>query len=136
MRFELTRDDGRIETLFTDTKGKFLLTGDLVRDADYIVRVEGDGRSFAPTVVTFRTFRNIVMYVPVFLNPLEGKKKTSPSVLNVIDVNVPGDARNIYQQAMDELNKGETNKAISDLKRAVDIYPQYARALNDLGVLY
>src|SRR5436309_9068720 len=136
MRIELTRDDGRIETLFTDTKGKFLLTGDLVRDADYIVRVEGDGRSFAPTVVTFRTFRNIVMYVPVFLNPLEGKKKTSPSVLNVIDVNVPGDARNIYQQAMDELNKGENNKAISDLKRAVDIYPQYARALNDLGVLY
>ena len=29
VRFTLTRDDGRIETLFTDTKGKFLLTGDL-----------------------------------------------------------------------------------------------------------
>jgi len=45
VRFTLTRDDGRIETLFTDTKGKFLLTGDLVRDADYTVTVEGDGRS-------------------------------------------------------------------------------------------
>ena len=69
IRFELTRDDGRIETLFTDSKGKFQITGDLVRDADYSVRVQGDGRSFDSTVVTFRTFRNIVTYVPVFLNP-------------------------------------------------------------------
>lgn len=68
IRFELTRDDGRIETLFTDNKGKFQITGDLVREADYIVRVNGDGRSFASTVVNFRTFRNIVIYVPVFLN--------------------------------------------------------------------
>jgi tetratricopeptide (TPR) repeat protein len=136
MRFELTRDDGRIETLFTDTKGKFLLTGDLVRDADYIIRVEGDGRSFASTTITFRTFRNIVTYVPVFLNPLEGAKKPSPAILNVLDANVPAEARNTYQQAMAEAGKGETDKAISDLRRALSIYPRYMRALNDLGVLY
>jgi len=136
IRFELTRDDGRIETLFTDTKGKFLITGDLVKDADFTIRVEGDDRSFARTVVTFRTFRNIVTYVPVFLNPLEGNKKPSPSVLNVIDVKVPDEARNIYQQAMQEAGNGETEKAATDLKRALHIYPQYVRALNDLGVLY
>src|SRR5690242_3270523 len=84
IRFELSRDDGRIETVFTDNKGKFLITGDLVRDADFIVRVEGDGRSFASTTVTFRTFRNIVIYVPVFLNPIEGAKKPTPAVLNVV----------------------------------------------------
>jgi hypothetical protein len=66
IRFELSRDDGRIETVFTDNKGKFLITGDLVRDADFVVRVQSDGRSFASTTVTFRTFRNIVTYVPVF----------------------------------------------------------------------
>lgn len=136
MRFELTRDDGRIETLFTDTKGKFLITGDLVREADYIIRIEGDGRSFSRTVVTFRTFRNIVTYVPVFLNPLEGEKRPSPMVLNVIDVKVPAQARGAYDQAIAEVSRGETQKAIADLKRALDIYPKYARALNDLGVLY
>jgi tetratricopeptide (TPR) repeat protein len=136
MRFELTRDDGRIETLFTDTKGKFLITGDLVRDADYIIKVEGDGRSFASTTVAFRTFRNIVIYVPVFLNPLEGKKKSPAAVLNVLEVNVPDEARKAYQQAMDEAGKGENERAINDLRRALTIYPQYLRALNDLGVLY
>src|SRR5438128_911829 len=42
IRFTLVRDDGRIETLFTDTKGKFQVTGDLIREADYTIRVEGD----------------------------------------------------------------------------------------------
>jgi tetratricopeptide (TPR) repeat protein len=136
IRIELSRDDGRIETVFTDTKGKFLITGDLVRDADFVVRVQGDGRSFASTTVTFRTFRNIVTYVPVFLNPLEGAKRVSPGVLNVIDVNVPKEALNSYQQAMDALSRKETQTAIDYLKSAVTSYPKYVRALNDLGVIY
>jgi Flp pilus assembly protein TadD len=136
IRFELSRDDGRIETLFTDNKGKFLITGDLVRDADFVVRVQGDGRSFASTTVTFRTFRNIVTYVPVFLNAMEGTKKPTPSVLNVIDVNVPADARASYEQAMTALNRKETQVAIDNLKKALAAYPKYVRALNDLGVIY
>ena len=136
IRFELTRDDGRIETLFTDTKGKFQITGDLVRDADYIVRVQGDGHSFDSTVVTFRTFRNIVTYVPVFLNPIGGSRRPSAAVLNVADVNVPADARNTYQQAIDALAKGDTNAAVANLQSAIRSYPRYVRALNDLGVIY
>ena len=136
IRFELSRDDGRIETLFTDNKGKFLITGDLVRDADFIVRVQGDGRSFASTTVTFRTFRNIVSYVPVFLNPIAGAKRPSPSVLNVIDVNVPADARTSYEQAMEALNRKDTQGAIDNLMKALTLYPKYVRAMNDLGVIY
>ena len=136
IRFELSRDDGRIETLFTDNKGKFLITGDLVRDADFVVRVQGDGRSFASTTVTFRTFRNIVIYVPVFLNPIEGAKKPSPAVLNVIDVNVPADARTSYEQAMEALNRKDTQVATDNLKKALALYPKYVRAMNDLGVIY
>jgi Flp pilus assembly protein TadD len=136
IRFELSRDDGRIETLFTDNKGKFLITGDLVRDADFIVRVQGDGRSFASTTVTFRTFRNIVIYVPVFLNPIAGAKRPSPSVLNAIDINVPANARASYDLAIDALNRKDTEAAIDNLKKALGLYPKYVRAMNDLGVIY
>ena len=136
IRFTLTRDDGRIETLFTDTKGKFQITGDLVRDADYIVTVEGDGRSFATTVATFRTFRNTIVYVPVFLRPIESQKRNSPGVLDVTDANVPAEARSLYQEAREKITKGEIATAIEDFKRALAIYPQYVRALNDLGVIY
>src|SRR5215470_13849493 len=57
IRFTLTRDDGRIEVVFTDTKGKFQVTGDLIRDADYIVTVETDGATYDTTVATFRIVR-------------------------------------------------------------------------------
>ena len=136
IRFELSRDDGRIETLFTDNKGKFLITGDLVRDADYIIRVEGDGRSFASTTVTFRTFRNIVTYVPVFLNALEASKRVSSGVVNAKELNVPAEAKQNYQDAMDALARGDSTGAVDHLKKAISIYPKYARAFNDLGVIY
>jgi Flp pilus assembly protein TadD len=77
-----------------------------------------------------------VIYVPVFLNPIEGAKKPTPAVLNVIDVNVPTDARTSYQQAMDALNRKDVQLAIDNLKKALVLYPKYVRALNDLGVIY
>lgn len=136
IRFTLTRDDGRVETVFTDTKGRFPITGDLVRDADYTVTVEGDGRTFATTVATFRTFRNQVIYVPVFLQPPESGKRVRPSVLDVSDAGVPAEARADYQRAMQNLAKGETEKAIEGLQHAITSHPKYLRALNDLGVIY
>lgn len=136
LRFTLTRDDGRVETLFTDTKGKFLITGDLVRDADFTVQVDTDGRTFGTTVVRFRLFRNMLVYVPMFLSPLSEKKGHPLGVLDVTDVNVPEGARVAYQKAMQEANNGNATEAISGLRRAISLYPRYPRALNDLGVLY
>src|SRR3954463_7275724 len=49
LRLQLTRDDGRIETVFTDSKGKFQFTGDLNGIHDYEVRIEGDGQTFDTT---------------------------------------------------------------------------------------
>lgn len=136
IRFILTRDDGRIETLFTDTKGKFLITGDLVREAEYTVTVAGDGQTFDTTIATFRVFRNQIIYLPVFLNPFSEKARRRPGVLDVTDANVPGEALSAYQQGMQEAAEGKVEVALSDLKRAITLHPRYLRALNDLGVLY
>jgi len=136
MRFTLTRDDGRIETLFTDTKGKFLITGDLVREAEYTITVESDGQSFGTTVTTFRILRNQVVYLPIFLNPFSEKVRKRPGVLDVTDANVPAEARNAYQQAMQKVAEGKAENAVSDFQHALSLHPRYLRALNDLGVLY
>src|SRR5215510_11368831 len=94
IRFTLTRDDGRIETVFTDTKGKFQVTGDLIRDADYIVTVESDGSTYDTTVATFRIVRGTPVYTPVFLRPFKGKPIATPGVVDVraMDANVPKEA--------------------------------------------
>ncbi len=135
IRFTLTRDDGRIETLFTDTKGKFQITGDLIREADYSVRVEGDGRTFGTTVQTFRIIRATPVYVTVFLNDLE-TKGTRTGVIDVTDADVSASARAAHGLAMQAVEKGNAEEAIGQLKKAIALYPHYLRSLNDLGVIY
>src|SRR5215213_2407609 len=138
IRLILTRDDGRIEVVFTDTKGKFQVTGDLIRDADYIVTVESDGATYDTTVATFRIVRGTPVYTTVFLRPFTGKTKTAPGVVDVrtTDDNVAKDALAAYELGMKALAGGQTETAITELKRAIKLSPRYLRALNDLGVLY
>jgi Flp pilus assembly protein TadD len=136
IRFTLTRDDGRIETVFTDTKGKFQVTGDLIRDADYIITVETDGATYDTTVATFRIVRGTPVYTPVFLRPYKGKPATTPGVVNAMEANVDKNAVAAYEAGMKALGNGQTEEAITQLKRAIKLSSHYLRALNDLGVLY
>ena len=138
IRFTLTRDDGRIEIVFTDTKGKFQVTGDLIRDADYIVTVETDGATYDTTVATFRIVRGTPVYTTVFLRPFTGKPTAAPGVIDVREMaaNISKDAVAAYDAGMKALAGGQTETAITQLKRAIKLSPHYLRALNDLGVLY
>jgi Flp pilus assembly protein TadD len=138
IRFTLTRDDGRIEVVFTDTKGKFQVTGDLIRDADYIVTVESDGATYDTTVATFRIVRGTPVYTTVFLRPFTVKSKTTPGVIDVrtLEANIHKDAVAAYEAGMKALADGQVEIAITQLKRALKLSPHYLRALNDLGVLY
>lgn len=138
LRLELTRDDGRIETVFTDSKGKFQFTGDLNGIHDYQIRIEGDGRTFDTTTTSLRFLRGQVSYQPVFLNPHKGPPLPPNEVVDAsgIDNDVPPDARAAYDRAMKAVGGGRAEEALGELKKAVAAYPKYARALNDLGVLY
>src|SRR5215210_3841401 len=51
LRFTMSADNGRIETYYTDSKGKFFLSRvlGLRTDAEYKITVESDGRSFDTT---------------------------------------------------------------------------------------
>ena len=52
------------------------------------------------------------------------------------DINVPENARGHYNQALRFINSGDRERAIAELKRAIDAHPDYLSALNDLGVLF
>lgn len=138
LRFTLTRDDGRVETLFTDSKGKFQLTGDLNRDREYTFTIESDGRTFDTTTATLRLLHGGVSYLPIFLRPYKGDAKTVKGVVNVaaLDANVPPAARTHYTRALELIDAKLSDEAISEFKEAIKIYPTYLKALNDLGVLF
>lgn len=137
IRFTLTRDDGRVEILFTDTKGKYQLTGDLAREREYTIVIEGDRRVYDTTTQRFRIMRNIT-YVPIFLRPLKGEGAPPKEIVDVsiYDAKVPAEAKAAYEQAMKAVSENNAEAAISEFTRALSLYPQYLRALNDLGVLY
>src|SRR5262245_3559356 len=139
LRFQMESHDGRVvDTFFTDVRGKFLITRSqgLTPNVGYRVTIESDGRTFNTTTVSFYHYRDTVYYVPVFLKPLEANVAKSGAVdLAELDSAAPKDAREAYHRGLKAYSDGRVDESISELQKALSIYPEYFRALNDLGVI-
>ena len=138
IRFTLMSDSGRIEVYFTDSRGRFIMsrTLGLKTDAEYRLIVQGDGTTFDTTTATFREFG--VYQVQVFLKPLRSPAVKPAAVVDLAEFDslAPEEARQAYTEAMRVYKEGQRDKAVQGLERAIELYPQYFRALNDLGVIY
>ncbi|MCA1628998.1 MAG: tetratricopeptide repeat protein [Acidobacteria bacterium] len=139
LRFTLSRDDGRIETLYTDSKGKYSMPRSLMKPGNYTIFVNGDRQTYDDTTVVFRLSNmGDIPYTTVFLRPLKAAATPRAGVIDVatLDADVPAGAQSAYREGMEAIVKGQTDAGIESLKRAVSLHPQYLRALNDLGVVY
>ena len=138
IRFTLMSDAGRIEVYFTDSRGRFIMSRilGLKTDAGYQIIVQGDGTTFDTTTATFREFG--VYQVQVFLRPFRAPAVKPAAVVDLAEFDslAPEEARQAYTEAMRLYKEGQRDKAVEGLERAIGIYPQYFRALNDLGVIY
>lgn len=138
LRFTLTSDTGLVDIFYTDNRGRFLITRSqgLRPDATYTVTVQGDGRAFSTTIQTFKMYA--VGHITVFLRPVENQPTAYPGSIDLaeLDVKTPKEARDAYDSAMRSFKEGQIDTSIKELKRALDIYPNYFRALNDLGVIF
>lgn len=78
-----------------------------------------------------------LVIVPIYLlarnRPIASAK---PGVVDATLASVPKPALEIYYQAMESIRGGDSRKGISELETAVRLYPQFPRALNELGVQY
>jgi Flp pilus assembly protein TadD len=94
----------------------------------------------------------------VFLLPVPGMAQAPPSIqffmpylkqlssrptppaklvdLAEFDGQVPLEAKQAYEVAIHSFNEGRGEEAIRGLEHALEIHPNYFRALNDLGVIY
>ena len=137
IRFMLTNDQGLVETYFTDSKGKFLITRreGLKPEAAYTVTIVGDGRTYATTTYSFRQMG--VYYIPIFLNAIEEPPTRPAATVDVkeLDEQAPPEARAAYESAQAAVAQNRASEAVERYRYAVELYPKYFRALNDLGVL-
>ncbi|HEX6189008.1 MAG TPA: tetratricopeptide repeat protein [Pyrinomonadaceae bacterium] len=114
------------------------MTGDLARDREYSITIDGDRRSFETTTTRFRILRGGITYIPIFLKPYRGESPNKAGVIDAtsLDADVPSEARSSYDQAMKAVGEGRVDEAVRLFNAALSIHPKYLRALNDLGVLF
>lgn len=61
---------------------------------------------------------------------------TRSQTISAAELNVPKKAKEQLLKALDSMKGQDWNKALERLNKAIAIYPQYAAAYNNLGVLY
>jgi len=78
-------------------------------------------------------------YVRVELKNLNPGSPASPGTdptISAEDLSVPAKAREEFAKGMEAYARGEDKEAQQELERAVELYPSYVKAHNNLGVLY
>jgi tetratricopeptide (TPR) repeat protein len=136
-------------TVYSDSTGTFAfrnLTGgtytvvipgtaeyDQVREAVYI---DDPGSSSMRTSTVSVSAPARTLIVPIYLLPKRTRAATKTSVLDATLVGVPKAAVDNYQKALESIRLNDHKKAIAELEAAVIAYPQFTRALNELGVQY
>lgn len=100
------------------------------RDYVYIDTEPRTRRTAAPAVA--RAYS-----VTFHLQPKRGSGAgTKTGVLNAALANVPAAVRELYLRALEASRAGDSLKAIELLKSALSLHPDFALALNELGVQY
>ena len=107
---------------------------------DYHVLVTGDGIGEAdsgPFEVDRRKMSQ-TLYITVHNLKEVNSNPVTRSALSVaaVDLNVPDTARREFDKATKAMAEQNWTKAQQLLSRAISIYPQYAPAYNNLGVVY
>jgi len=140
IQLSLARDDGFTDTVFTDSKGIYVMRTPTNQAVSYTVTIQGDRQMFDTTTINFRLDRNSPARIPIFLKALSAERRpgNGNSVLDVANYegNVPPKARAAYKLAMESASAGHFDRAIPDFQEAIAIFPEYVRALNDLGVAF
>ena len=135
-------------SVLSDTNGQFAFQS--LRAGNYSVVIEG-GEYFEsvrenvfiePYSVAPRVGTGIVnpiarpVTVQIYLKPKLTTATNKPGVLNAALATVPKSAVELYEKGVEAAQKGETEKAIEQLKRAIALHPNFGLALNELGVQY
>jgi Tfp pilus assembly protein PilF len=76
--------------------------------------------------------------VPVYiaLQPRRNSSSGAPGTVDAKASGLPEAVKDLYKQAMESAKAGDTKKAIDELVKALEIYPNFMAALNQLGVQY
>lgn len=138
VRVKLTFNGRPIHETFTDLSGRFTFPG--LKSGTYQLTAEGDGLTFETTAVSAdipafggsgQTFTQDVQ-----LRPISHKPNTGPGVVNAFTQNVPAAARQALDAGTKLAGEGKTPEAIENMRKAIQIFPEYFDAHLQLGNVF
>ena len=135
-RITLQASNGGQLVIFTDYQGQFSFTG--LIPGTYTLEVDADPARFQQVSQSVDVFRG----APSVVNPSLRYKPNAPhpsasdATVSVaeLDKTIPEKARKEFKRGTEAAQAGKTEEAIAHLRKAVEIYPPFMMARNDLGV--
>ena len=135
VRVKLTLNGRAIHETFTDLSGRFTFPG--VGRGVYQLTAEGDGVTFETTSVTAeisafgggpQSFTQDIQ-----LRPIHQKPAAQLGVVNAFKQDVPAAAKAALDAGLKLAEEGKTEAAIENMRKAVQIFPQYFDGHLQLG---
>jgi tetratricopeptide (TPR) repeat protein len=133
IRISLQTIRGIDSTVFTDNNGTFEFTR--LNPGRYQVVVDADPRLYETSTESIEIVRGMLAMINIVLKEKgrTGQPKVGAVSAVELDSDVPSKARKEFERASDASKNGKAEEAITHLRNAIAIYPQYLKAHNDLG---
>ena len=138
LRIELYLDGMRLDDTYTDLDGKFKFERVTTGSRRYEVHIEvGPGKEYVEEVdFTF----DATIYIreqgirDTDLSKSPGKGRGT--MISLASLQVPKDAAREFQKAHQARERKKFDEALTRLQKATEIYPKYAEAFNEMGLVY
>ena len=135
VKVTLTFGGRRIHETFTDLSGNFSFSG--ISRGTYQLTAEGDGQTFETTSVTAEVSAfgagSTGFTQNIHLRPKPAADTPRAGVVSAFEQNVPQAAREKLERAKKMAARGEAEPALSLMREAIKIFPDYFEAHLELG---
>jgi tetratricopeptide (TPR) repeat protein len=120
--------------LYSDNQGQFEIR--TLPPGEYTIQVEGDHLVYEVTSERVDVLVGTPSFVTLTLKEKATSTTRSGGVVSVSELSkeVPQKARKEFERASKSANEGKTDEAIEHLRLAIQEYPNFVMAHNDLGV--
>jgi len=131
---------GTVQEIFSDSIGSFEFRD--LPGGNYTIVVPSDGRDFETTSEMVEVYGRIPrsFNANIFLRAKEIQPNVRPAGNSVsvgeLKQNIPKQAKKAYEKGLKSSEKGKIEEAIAHYKQAIELFPEYFQALNDLGAAY
>ncbi|MBD0371537.1 MAG: tetratricopeptide repeat protein [Pyrinomonadaceae bacterium] len=136
LRVQLESSERGTMTTMTEDDGSFNFGGLLAGSYTIVIDAGKEYEVLREPVYIDRGNNGRSFTVPVYLKPKGSAGGGGADASNPAFAGVPKAAVDLYMKAVESSNKNDNKKAVEQLNEAIALHPNFALALNELGIQY